>query len=284
MIRFLDSETSCNASGNARVVIIPFQVEFSTSYGKGTKNGPEAILKASPYLEFYDEELSLETWKIGVYTAPVFSHDNSPDIINLITDNVLKYLKRDKFIIGLGGEHTITYGIYRAFHQVYDNLSILQLDAHSDLRDEYEGLKISHACVMRRIWELGTKIIQVGVRSQSYEEKLFVLKNDINIYYAYDIYKKGFQQSIINNLTDNVFITIDVDFFDPSIMPSTGTPEPGGFLWNETIEFLAKIFQERNVIGFDVVELSPIKGIYHPEFFIAKFIYKLIGIYYKNNP
>jgi agmatinase len=283
MIHFLDSETSCNASENARVVIIPFKVEFSTSYGKGTKNGPEAILKASPYLEFYDEELSLESWKIGVYTAPVFSPDNSLDIMNLITDNVSKYLKKDTFIIGLGGEHTITYGIYRAFHQVYDNLSILQLDAHSDLRDEYEGLKISHACVMRRIWELGTKIIQVGIRSQSHEEKLFAVKNDIKIYYAYDIYKKGFQQSIINNLTDNVFITIDVDFFDPSIMPSTGTPEPGGFLWNETIEFLAKVFEKRNVIGFDVAELSPIKGIHHPEFFIAKFIYKLIGIYYKNN-
>jgi agmatinase len=284
MIPFLDFETSCKDLKDARVVLIPFPLEFSTSYGKGTIYGPEAILRVSPYLEFYDEELDLETWKIGIYTAPQFSADNNPDDINLIVDQVSKYLAKNKFITGLGGEHTITYGIYQAFRQKFKNLSILQLDAHSDLRDEYEGLKISHACVMRRIWELGTKIVQVGIRSQSYEEKLFAVKNDIEIYYAYDLRKKGFPQSIINNLTENVFITMDVDFFDPSVMPSTGAPEPGGFFWDETIEFLTQVFQKRKVVGFDVVELSPIHGIVHPEFFIAKFIYKLIGIYYKNNP
>jgi agmatinase len=259
-------------------------VEFSTSYGKGTINGPEAILAASTYLEFYDDQLNLETWKIGIYTAPALQVVNNTHMIHLINDYVATYLAKNKFIIGLGGEHSITYGIYQAFLKKFKNLSILQLDAHSDLRDEYEGLKISHACVMRRIWELGTKIVQVGIRSQCFEEKRFSQENDITIYYAYDLRKNGFSQGIIDNLAENVFITIDVDFFDPSIMPSTGTPEPGGFLWDETIEFISRVFKGRNVVGFDLVELSPIKGIVHPDFFVAKFIYKLIGIYYQNNP
>ena len=283
-MHFLDYKHSCKNISNAGVVILPLPVEFSTSYGKGTKFGPAAILKASPYLEFYDEQLDLQTWKIGIYTAPPFSGSTEPDtIINNIYNIVLHYINKKKFIIGLGGEHSVTLGIYKAFHDTCKNLSVLHLDAHSDLRDKYEGLKISHACVMRRIYESGAKIVQVGIRSQSYNERLFTIKNNIKTYYAYEMIKNSLPVTIIDQLTENVFITIDTDFFDPSVMPGTGTPEPGGFYWNETLLFLKKVFKQRNVVGFDVVEFSPIKGIFHPDFFIAKFIYKLTGFYYKYN-
>jgi agmatinase len=282
MTHFLGTEYSNHKLDNARVVVIPFPVEFSTSYGKGTKYGPAAILKASPFLEFYDEELDLETWKIGIYTASAFLSGNKPGkIIEDISHYTQNYL--NKFIVGLGGEHTITLGIYKAFDHKYKDFSILQLDAHSDLRDNYEGLKLSHACVMRRIYEIGGKIIQVGVRSQSNDERLFTRNSSIKTYYAYEIYENGFQDTIIDHLAENVFITIDTDFFDPAVMPSTGTPEPGGFFWNETLQFLKNVFKKRKVVGFDLVEFSPLAGVFHPDFFCAKLIYKLIGFHYKYN-
>jgi len=159
---------------------------------------------------------------------------------------------------------------------------VLQLDAHSDLRKEYEDSIYSHASVMRRIHELNSRIVQVGIRSLCLEEAEYIKDRNLNVFFAKDLFKTGFSQEIFDCLTDEVFITIDVDFFDPSIMPATGTPEPGGFLWHETLEFLRRVFQTKNVVGFDIVELSPIKGLIHPDFMAAKLIYKLLNYKFTN--
>jgi agmatinase len=280
MNKFLDEEYSCHTIEDAAVIILPIPYEFSTSYGKGTVDGPNAILQASPYLEFYDEELDFEPWQAGIYTAdPLSVMEQKPErAMNTIKDTTLTLLDLNKFIVSLGGEHSISYGIYSAFHTKYDDLCILQLDAHSDLRDEYMGSKYNHACVMRRIWEMNNNIIQVGIRAQCIEERQFILQHQIKTYYASNLHESGFTQEIINQLTNNIYLTIDVDFFDPSILPSTGTPEPGGFQWYETIEFIKKIFSQKNVVGVDIVELSPQKNLIHPDFTIAKLVYKLIAL------
>jgi len=275
---FLGLEEKYSSFENSKVAIIPVPYETSTSYMGGTKNGPNAIIEASQYVELYDEQTEREVYKEGIYTAePIKFENNVENDFPLITETFYKILEQGKFAIGLGGEHSVSFPIYKAFQQKIDNISVLQLDAHSDLRESYEGSIYSHASVMKRIYGLTKNIVQVGIRSQCVEEADFIKENKINTFYAHSIKKKGFTDSIINALTDNVFITIDVDYFDPSIIPATGTPEPGGFFWDETLEFLKNVFTEKNVVGFDVVELSPINGLVHPDFTIAKLIYKLIG-------
>jgi agmatinase len=282
MKKFLGKENTCNSSGEARVIILPIPFEYSTCYGKGTMKGPEAILKASEYLELYDEEINYEPWREGIYTTPSLHLENKPDIdLVTIKDAVLDIYDTNHFMVALGGEHTISYGIYNALNDIYADLSILHLDAHSDMRNNYEGDKFSHACVMRRIWELNNRIVQVGVRSQCFGEKKFITKNGINVFYAHEMHKKKISEDVLKKLGENVYITIDVDFFDPSIIPSTGTPEPGGFLWNESLDFLYEIFTKKNIVGFDVVELSPIENLHHADFLVAKLIYKLIAFYLK---
>ena len=275
---FLGNEYAATDLKDADVVIIPTPIEFSTSYGKGTQNGPAAILNASSYVEIYDEEIDYEAWKCGIFTTtPVEQTENQAANIKAVQNAVAEHLEKNKFVIVLGGEHSISSGVFRAFSEKYKDISILQLDAHADLRNSYENSGYSHACVMRRIYEFNKNIVQVGIRSLDIEEKRFISEKKINTFFAHEIRRTGFDRNIFNLLTDNVFITIDVDFFDPSIMPSTGTPEPGGFLWYETLAFLKEIFKRKNVVGFDVVELSPVTNIVHPDFLTAKLIYKLVG-------
>jgi agmatinase len=177
----------------------------------------------------------------------------------------------------LGGEHSISNAVHQAVYDLYPDISVLQFDAHSDLRDTYEGSKYSHACVMRRIWELNKNIVALGIRSQSREERDLITDNNISVYYAHHLYGKPFPPEIISKLGENVYITFDVDFLDPSIMPATGTPEPGGFFWAETLGFIKKIFEKKNVVAVDLVELNPISGLLHPDFLVAKLVYKIIG-------
>ena len=277
---FLGDENSVAEPGSARVIILPVPYEHSTSYGKGAESGPKAIIEASPYLEFYDEELDSEPWTEGVYTAPAIDCTGSPEkVMDKISAGLAEFETSKKLIIALGGEHSVTFGLYRHYHQKYTELSVLQLDAHSDLRDSYEGSPFSHACVMRRVWELNRNIVAIGIRSQSREEREFVVKNNINMHYAYQIHKQGMNERIIDSLSSNVYLTIDVDFFDPNVIPATGTPEPGGMLWYETLDFLKKLFSRKNVVGIDVVELSPHPSHSHADFTVAKLIYKLIGYY-----
>ena len=279
-MKFLGTEYSVNTVDKAAIIILPIPYEFSTSYGKGTKNGPRAIIKASPYLEFYDEQYRIEPWREGIFTAESITPDKTPQsTMQSITRIVSSLIDRNKFIISLGGEHSISYGIYRAYHGRFKDLSVLQMDAHSDIRDQYEGTKFSHACVMRRIWEMNSQIVQVGIRSQSIEESNFISKNHIKIMYAHQLYQYGFNERILEALGENVYITLDVDFFDPSLIPSTGTPEPGGFQWYESMVFLERVFTQKNVVGMDIVEYSPIKNLIAPDFMMAKLIYKLIACY-----
>lgn len=275
---FLGLETEFSNREKSKIVIIPVPYEVSTSYINGTKNAPDAIIGASRYIELYDEETGREVYKEGVYTASPITFENNPeDDFTKITAVFLNYLSDGKFPVGIGGEHSVSFPIYRAFHQYFNDISVLQLDAHSDLRESYEGSIYSHASVMKRIYGLNKNIVQVGIRSQCVEEADFIKGNSINTFYAHALKKEDLSSSIIDALNDNVFITIDVDYFDPSVIPATGTPEPGGFYWDETLRFLKKVFSAKNVVGLDVVELSPIKGIVHPDFTIAKLLYKLIG-------
>lgn len=278
MTNFLGIEEKYSDYTNSKAVIIPVPFEQTTSYMAGTQKGPQAIIAASAYVELYDEELESEAYKQGVHTAAElqFTKNINADF-DLITSTFDRVLNDGKFAVGLGGEHSITFPIYRAFHQHFKNLSVLHLDAHSDLRESYENSPFSHAAVMRRVYELNPDMVQVGIRSQCVEEAEFSRRNIIDTFYAHQLNKMGFPDTIINRLNDNVFITIDVDFFDPSIMPATGTPEPGGFLWYETIDFLRRVFIQKNVVGFDVVELCPQEGLVHPDFLTAKLIYKLLG-------
>lgn len=259
------------------IVSIPF--ERTTSYGKGTLKGPEAIINASQFVELYDEQFQIEAYKNGVVTAaPVGVAGDIETVFERITQKIHGSLNNGKYLIGLGGEHAITYPIYRAFHSFYTDLCILQFDAHSDLRESYEGNIYSHASVMYRVASLNDPVIQVGIRSQCIEEAELIRDKGIYTFYAHDIVKDGFNQSIIDCLDKNVFITFDLDYFDPAIMPSTGTPEPGGFQWYETIHFLEEVFKQRNVVGFDVVELAPQTGITHPDFLAAKLVYKIMTL------
>lgn len=282
MSRFLGKEHSVDFADDAKAIIIPIPLEYSTSYGKGTARGPESILDASPYLEFFDEELNIETWKSGIYTSPVVELAKDPDkALSKIKEVVSSYLTEDRFIVAIGGEHSLSYAVHEAFLDEYPDLSVLHFDAHSDLRDSYEGSKYSHACVMRRIRDKNKKTVGVGIRSQCIEEKEYIDRNNISIFFAHELQGKEFPLSILDKLTNDVFVTFDTDFWDPAIMPATGTPEPGGFFWHETVSFLKKVFEYKNVIGLDVVEFSPIENLIHPQFMLAKFIYKMIG--YKIN-
>jgi len=267
-----------NASG---AVIIPVPFEQTTSYMPGTAKGPQAILDASAYVELYDEELKVESYLQGIHTLPPLTFSGrTEDDFEQIAAAFEKVLAVQKFPVGLGGEHSVSFPTVKAFKKYFSDLSVLQLDAHSDLRYSYEASLYSHASVMRRIFEITPNIVPVGIRSQCNEEAEFITRENLNTFYAYRLRQEGFDSSILDALTENVFITIDVDFFDPAVMPATGTPEPGGFFWYETLEFLKQVFTRKNVVGFDVVELSPISNLVYPDFTVAKLIYKLLGYHF----
>jgi agmatinase len=267
---------------NAKVVVLPIGYEVTASYLKGTKNGPKAIIGASHYVELYDEELKDEIYKIGIHTLPLILSEESPHhMIELVSSKVSQLYKQDKFILSLGGEHSITIGIIKGLKDYYQNLSVLILDAHADLRDEYEGEKLSHACVSRRISEMFPLTI-VGIRSLSSEEAEFIDSHSINCFYDVQLKKdRDWHDKVISTLSNNIYLSLDLDVFDPSVMPSIGTPEPGGFDWYEMIYFLRKLCEERNIISFDMVELCPQIGFVGSEFTAAKLAYKLLGYIFK---
>jgi len=277
MKNFLGIEKPFTEFKTAPVVILPVPYEVSTSYGTGAKNGPASVINASGFVELYDEESDDEAYLKGIYTAePVTFSGNVDADFERITEAALFFLNQDKFVVSIGGEHSISFPLIRAWHQKYPNLSVLQLDAHSDLRESYEGSIYSHASVMSRVRDLTHQIVQVGIRSQCVEEATLIKEQGIHTNYAHNIRRSGWNKCI-DGLSKDVYITLDVDFFDPSLIPATGTPEPGGFFWDETLTFLKNVFINYNVVGLDIVEFSPITGLSYPEFTIAKLIYKLIG-------
>jgi agmatinase len=261
----------------SKFVILPVPYEQTTTYKTGTKEGPQAIITASKQVELFDEELKIEAYKVGINTAEELEPTSKgpEEMIERIYQVGRELLKDSKVIAMLGGEHTISIGMIKAYKEKYKNLSVLQLDAHADLRQSYQGSKFSHACTMRRVREFAPAV-QVGIRNISLEEHNWVKKNKIHLFYAREKDKSSVDE-IINSLSDNVYLTFDLDFLDPSIMPSVGTPEPGGYLWYETLDFLKTLSQKVNIVGFDVVELCPQPGNIAPDFLAAKLIYKLIG-------
>lgn len=267
---------------NSKAVILPVPYDKTRTWVAGgkwkkmdTSKGPEAIITASKNMELYDEETDAVACEIGIHTLPALKVDIVPEKAVAIVYSFFKKLIKDgKFPVMLGGEHSISFGAVKALKEKYADLSVLQLDAHTDLRDSFEGTKFSHASVMARITEICSSV-QVGIRSQDFDEKEI---NKENVFYAKDIYDNDkWMDNAISKLSDNVYITFDLDFFDISIMPSTGTPEPGGLQWHQTLKFLKKVFEKKNVVGFDVVELAPIDNLIAPDFLAAKLVYKMIG-------
>ncbi|MFP4471156.1 MAG: agmatinase [Bacteroidales bacterium] len=261
---------------NARVVILPIPYDETSTWGKGADEGPAAILEASANMEIYDIETNSEVYKIGIHTAEPVTEKSSPEnMVHAVEAEVSKFLKLGKFVVGLGGEHSVTTGQVRAYARSFNDLSVLQIDAHTDLRPEYEGTPYNHACVMSRVKEI-CPIVQVGIRSMDTVELPYIQKD--RLFLAEDIFDNdNWMDRAIDKLTSNVFITIDLDGFDPSIMPSTGTPEPGGMLWYQVIRFLKKVVEQRNLVGFDVVELAPVDSNRSPDFLASKLVYKLLS-------
>lgn len=277
--RFGDIDPDHSSYPSARVAILPVPYERTTTYRSGTGDAPSAIIDASAYIELYDEELNIETFRIGIHTCPPlkFELPEPHRAIEEIEKKVAIILRDDKFPVIIGGEHTVTIGAVRAFVHKYPSLNVLQLDAHADLRDHYRGNFLSHACTMRRIREI-CPAVQVGIRSISSEEVMVVREKGWKIHYFHEI--RGTEKwidEILEDLSDPTYITIDMDFFNPSEVPSVGTPEPGGMGWFEGTKFLKKVMAKKNVVGFDVVELCPQEGNTNSDFFAAKLIYRLIG-------
>lgn len=256
----------------ARVAILPIPFERTTTYLKGTRRGPKAIIEASSKVELYDEELRVEPYKIGMTTLDPLR----PSKNNLVEDVYqasLRFLKKGKFLVSLGGEHPISIGLVKAHKELFPNLSVLQLDAHADLRESYLGSRYNHACTMARIKEI-CPYVGVGIRSLSIEEAERIPKEGVKIIYAQEISEEG---SWLSDLSEQVYLTIDLDVLDPSIMPSVGTPEPGGMGWYQILSIIRRLAQKKRVVGFDVVELCPQKSNKAPDFLAARLVYKIIG-------
>ncbi|MFH0886885.1 MAG: agmatinase [bacterium] len=280
---FLEIEPKYREYQAAKAVVIPAPYEATTTYGKGTKKGSTAILAASQQVELYDHQLGTEPYKIGIATMAAIKM-NSGNYREKVGSSVAQVLKDKKFPILIGGEHSLTYGAVKASVEKYPDLSVLQIDAHADLRDVYYRSKWNHGCVMRRILEI-CPAVQVGIRSISAEEVEFAKSSgqierihwaeSASAQTAADL--KALTTKIGSQLSKNVYITVDTDGFDPSIIPGTGTPEPGGLDWYEVLDIIKAVFRSKNVVGCDVMELSPIKGQLASEFTVAKLVYKMIG-------
>ena len=260
----------------AKIVLIPVPYDGTSTWQKGADKGPEAFLSASENMELYDIETDTEVYKQGVYLADAVTENSSPEaMVDAVHQATKKYIKKNKFVTIFGGEHSISIGTIRAFNEMYPSLTVLQLDAHADLRKSYEGSKCNHACAVYEASQT-TNLIQVGIRSMDIIEK--TVMDEEKTYFAHDMaVDDTWMYSAIDQMTDNVFITIDLDAFDPSILPSTGTPEPGGLLWYETLEFLKQVFEEKNVVGFDIVELCPNPKEKSSDFLAAKLYYKMLS-------
>ena len=262
----------------AKVVLIPVPYDGTSTWQKGADKGPDAFLNASENMELYDIETRSEVYKKGIYLAPPVTEDSSPEkMVEAVYKTTKNYIKQEKFVTLFGGEHSISIGSIRAFNESFEDLTVVQIDAHADLRPEYEGSKCNHACALHEASKT-TNLVQVGIRSMDISENDHMDENQV--YFAHDLYE-DWQEDAIGQMTPNVFITIDLDAFDPSIMPSTGTPEPGGLFWYETLEFLKMMFKKKNVVGFDIVELCPNKDEKSSDFLAAKLYYKMLSYKFK---
>ena len=265
----------------AKILILPVSYEGTVSYGTGTGSGAMAIVDASRNMELYEEETDTEAYKLGIHTLPEFTARSTPDaMMSDLYDETKKLLELDKFICMLGGEHSVSAPIIKAHNEKFENLSVLQIDAHADLRDEYDGTPFSHASIMARVVkDLRIPSVQVGIRSISGDEAR-ALKEDLptKIFWARDIVgKTDWIDGAVDSLTENVYLTIDIDGLDPSIVPTTGTPEPGGLGWYETLSLIRKLAEKKRVVGMDLVEYSYLESNDSPAFLCSKLVYKSLS-------
>ncbi|WP_282048984.1 agmatinase [Maribacter aquivivus] len=260
----------------SKIILIPVPYDGTSTWGKGADKGPEAFLEASENMELYDIETDSEVYRQGIHLTDPITENSSPEaMVNEVHAVTKDFIKRNKFVTLFGGEHSISIGSIRAFNECFDNLTVLQIDAHADLRESYEGTKYNHACAVYEASQT-TNLVQVGIRSMDVIEK--TVMDEEKTFFAHDMVADEYwTDKVVEAMTENVFITFDLDAFDPSIMPSTGTPEPGGLLWYETMEFLKQVFEEKNVVGFDIVELCPNKNDKSSDFLAAKLYYKMLS-------
>jgi len=264
----------------ARAVVLPVPFERTVSYGHGTAAGPAAILRASQSMELYDEEIGGETAEIGIATLPPFlpeAFDMGTAMAELEAE-CLRHMEAGKFLVTLGGEHSLTIAPVRAARRVFGDIGVVQFDAHADLREEFEGTPYSHASVLRRVFDEGIRTLPIGIRSLSEPEAEFAMEAGIPIVWGHEL--DGLENrldQLLAMLPESVYLTFDIDYFDPSIVPATGTPEPGGGTWYPTLRLLAKVFETKRVVAMDVVELAPIGGQPASDFVAAKLAYKCLG-------
>lgn len=263
-------------SQSAPIVIIPVAYDGTSTWMKGADQGPAAIIEASANMELYDIETDSEVYKKGIFTENAIGGELSTvEMIEAVHEAVRYHLEMDKFTVVIGGEHSVSIGSIKAHIQRYPDLTVLQLDAHTDLREEYNGSKYNHACVMARTKEL-CPIVQVGVRSMDLSEKERM--DESRVFFAERLgHHTDWIDQVVSKLSQNVYVTVDLDVFDPSIMPSTGTPEPGGLLWYDVLTLLKAVCKKKNIVGIDVVELCPDSRNKAPDFLAAKLIYKLLS-------
>lgn len=267
---------------NANIVLIPVPYDGTSTWQKGADKGPEAFLDASENMELYDIETDSEVYKEGIYLAEAVTENSSPEaMVEAVHATTKKYINKNKFVTLFGGEHSISIGTIRAFDECFNNLTVLHIDAHADLRKEYEGSSCNHACAVYEASQ-NTNLVQVGIRSMDKSEKSSM---DLDkVFFAHDMaVNEDWMEDVIDQLTGNVFITFDLDAIDPSLLPSTGTPEPGGLFYYETLEFLKKVFTQRNVVGFDIVELCPNENEKSSDFLAAKLYYKMLSYKFISN-
>ncbi|MEN6320238.1 MAG: agmatinase [Syntrophaceae bacterium] len=263
----------------ATFIVIPIPYDLTSTYQSGSRRGPHAILDASGNMELYDEELCKETYLAGIYTLPFLESDarGPGEMGNAIRHAIADVLNVDKIPVILGGEHSVTFGVVQAMKEKYPNISVLQLDAHADLRNYYQCSPYSHASVGRRISEI-CPLIQAGIRSMSVEEAAFLKEGTVKSFSAdFILEERNWLDSICEHVNGDIYITIDIDVLDPSIMPATGTPEPGGIYWKDVLRLVREVSKRCTVRGFDVVELSPIPGMVAPDFLAAKLVYRIMG-------
>jgi agmatinase len=261
---------------SAGIVIIPVAYDGTSTWVKGADRGPAALIEASANMELYDIETDSEVYTKGIFTEETTGGDISTgEMINAVYGSTGYYIDEGKFVVVIGGEHSVSIGSVKAHAERFENLSVLQLDAHADLREEYNGSKYNHACVMARVKEF-CPIVQVGIRSMDSSEKESMDRG--KVFFAEDVCKSTeWVDGAVSKLSQNVYVTIDLDVFDPSVMPSTGTPEPGGLLWYDVLALMRSATDKKNVVGFDVVELCPDNGNKAADFMAAKLIYKLLS-------
>lgn len=278
---FCGEDGYCDNYDEAQIVVVPVPYDGTSTWQKGADRGPASLIEASGTLEMYDIETGTEVYKRGIFTAPAVTEDASPEAMSLEVEKTIgRYLDEGRFPVLLGGEHSVSIGAIHAFAKRYDDLTILQFDAHADMRPDYEGSAYNHACVMARAQEVA-QVLQVGIRSMCVEDKE---NSDLSrVFFRYQMHgNPGWLNEMLSKLTGKVYITIDLDCFDPSVIPGTGTPEPDGMTYREVLDVIKAVNQQCEIVGLDVVELLPLENNKVSEFAAAKLVYQILSHRFQN--